>query len=361
MDHERFRRSHGRSGASMRKASSDVSLKAKRQIATATWEFVFEKPEGFRFRAGQHVRMTLINPPETDREGDSRFLSVASTPQDPDLVFAMRMRDTAFKRVLERMPIGGQVRVQILLDVPHGAFALHDDPSKPAVFLVGGIGIVPAFSMIRDALQRGLPHKLFLFCSNRSPEDAPYLAELQKLAEQNPSLNLVATMTGDVGRPTGWAGETGRIDRSMLARRVGDLQTPAYYIAGLPEMASAMRQMLAETGVNEASIQAEEFTGFNLNEMHGGVRPAWKRPLLLAAVGLAVVAAAVLHVGVGLAIFRKGFEEGAGGTPVWYVAIGIVLVLGLIKMRYFVGMHRHGGGRLGRSIHGPSDHAPPSR
>ena len=66
----------------------------------------------------------------------------------------MRMRDTAFKRVLGQMQIKEKVLIEILLEVPHGGFALHDDPSKPAVFLIGGIGIVPAFSMIKDAKER---------------------------------------------------------------------------------------------------------------------------------------------------------------------------------------------------------------
>jgi ferredoxin-NADP reductase len=359
MDHDRYRRSHGHSAASMKKASFDLSLKGKTQIATGTREFDFEKPEGFRFKAGQHLRMTLINPPETDREGDSRFLSVASTPQDPDLMVAMRMRDTAFKRVLERMPIGGRVLVQILLDVPHGAFALHDDPSRAAVFLVGGIGIAPAFSMIKDALQRKLPHRLFLFYSNRTPEDAPYLQELQKLAEQNPSLTLVATMTGDVDRTSACAGETGRIDRSMIAKHVGDLSSPVYYISGLPEMTSAMRTILADSGVGKASIQAEEFTGFNLNEKHGGAAGAWKRPAVLMAIGLPVAAAVVLHAGVGLAIFHNGFDRVSSVKPAWYVLIGILLVLGMIKIRYFAGLHRSGG-RLARLVGGHSGHAPPS-
>jgi ferredoxin-NADP reductase len=351
VDHERYRRMHGRSGPSGKKISFEMSLKGKKQIATGTWEFAFEKPEGFRFKAGQHVRMTLINPSETDREGESRFLSVASTPQEPDLVVAMRMRDTAFKRVLERLPIGAKVLVQMLLDIPHGAFSLDDDPSRAAVFLVGGIGIVPAFSMIKDALQRKLPQRMFLFYSNRTPEDAPYLEELQKLAVQNPSLKLVATMTKNVDQTTSWAGEIGRVSHSMLAKYVEDLRSPTYYISGLPEMVSAMKTMLANSGVSEASIRAEEFAGFNLNELPGDARRTWKRRVLVAAVVLAIAAAVVLHAGVGLAIFRSGFQGISSVKPIWYVVIGVLLVLGLFKIKYFVSAHRTGI-RLGRRFDG---------
>jgi ferredoxin-NADP reductase len=57
----------------MEKMIFEVALKNKKQIAEGTYAFSFEKPKGFHFRAGQHVRMTLINPPETDSEGNSRF------------------------------------------------------------------------------------------------------------------------------------------------------------------------------------------------------------------------------------------------------------------------------------------------
>ncbi|MEP6564280.1 MAG: FAD-dependent oxidoreductase [Mesorhizobium sp.] len=277
MDHEQLRRLHGRSGASMKKVSFEVSLKSKSEIAEASRAFVFDKPDGFRFKAGQHVRMTLIDPPETDRTGDSRFFSLASAPGEADLAIAMRMRDTAFKRVLGRLQIGDKVRIEMLLDGPHGAFALHENASQPAVFLAGGIGIVPALSMIKDALERKLPHQLLLFYSNRRPQDAAYLGELQELAAHNSSFKLVATMTEAALSARSWTGETGRIDHSMLGRHTGDPQVCVYYVSGLPEMVSAMKTMLARSGVRPASIQAEAFTGFDLNTIGRVTGRKWRR------------------------------------------------------------------------------------
>src|SRR5918911_2346698 len=79
-------------------AAFEVALLEKKHIAEGTDAFIFEKPNGFHVRAGQHVRLTLIDPPETDGEGTSRFFSLANSPQEANLVIVMRMRDTAFKR-----------------------------------------------------------------------------------------------------------------------------------------------------------------------------------------------------------------------------------------------------------------------
>ena len=45
-----------------------------------------------------------------------------------------------------------------------------------------------------------------------------------------------------------WQGEMGPINQLMLAKYVEDLQSPIYYVAGLPEMTSAMQKMLKNAG-----------------------------------------------------------------------------------------------------------------
>lgn len=322
MDHERYRHMHGQSMSSMKKASFEIILKDKRQIAEGTMAFIFQKPDEFHFKAGQHVRMTLIDPPETDAEGDSRFLSIASSPQDVDLIFAVRMRDTAFKRILGHMQAGERVLIQILVDVPHGAFALHDDPLKPAVFLIGGIGVVPAYSMIKDAIEKKLPHKLFLFYSNRRPEDASFLDELQNLAKQNPNFKLIATMTEPEKSAKSWQGETGFINRAMLTKYVTDLKSPIYYIAGLPEMASAMKALLINLNIHEDNIQAEEFSGFDLNQMTSAVKPVWKKYVVLVVIAFMIILGIVFHTAVANSLSNAGLG----------VIIGLLLVLVSFKV-----------------------------
>jgi ferredoxin-NADP reductase len=75
-------------------------LKDREEVAKGTMAFQFEKPSGWTFKAGQYLDMTLLDPPETDSEGNVRSFSIASGPHEDTLMVATRMRDTAFKRVL---------------------------------------------------------------------------------------------------------------------------------------------------------------------------------------------------------------------------------------------------------------------
>jgi ferredoxin-NADP reductase len=239
-------------------ASSTLTLRRREEVAERTMAFYFDKPPGFQFKAGQSIDLTLIDPPQSDAEGNIRTFSIASAPKDPELTIATRMRDTAFKRVLASMPIGSPVQ----FEGPMGSFTLHHNAAKPAVFLTGGIGITPFLSIIRDAAAERLPHSLHLFYSNNRPEDAAFLGELQRLANANPAFDFVPTMTNMAASARPWRGLTRLIDREMVTAQLTNLQGPIYYIAGPPAMVAAMRAMLAAAGVDEDDIRTEEFAGY---------------------------------------------------------------------------------------------------
>ena len=235
-----------------------TKLKSRAEIAAGTMSFHFEKPEGFEFKAGQFGDFTLINPSETDAEGNIRGFSLASAPYEGDLMFATRMRDTAFKRVLKTMEIGAEVS----LDAPYGSFTLHNNTRIPAVFLTGGIGVTPVRSIVLQAAHDNLPHKIFLFYSNRRPEDAAFLDELVEAQAKNPNYTFVGTMTEMEKSDQKWEGETGYITKDMLVKYIGDLTLPIYYVAGPAAMVTAMRKTLNEAGVDDDNIRTEEFSGY---------------------------------------------------------------------------------------------------
>jgi ferredoxin-NADP reductase len=168
-----------------------AKLAERHEVAERTIAFQFERPDGWTFKAGQFIDMTLLNPSETDAEGNTRGFSLAGAPHEPTIMVTTRLRDTAFKRVLSSMRLHSDVRIE----GPFGNLTLHNNVARPAVFLAGGIGITPYRSIVMHAARERLPHRIFLFYSNRRPEDAPFLDELQLLEKQNPNYKLIATMT----------------------------------------------------------------------------------------------------------------------------------------------------------------------
>lgn len=235
-----------------------MKLTSRQEVAEQTMAFRFEKPASFTFTPGQAIELTLLNPPESDAEGDSRVFSIASAPDEDFIMVATRLRDTAFKRVLRSLPLGTEVK----MEGPFGDLKLHNDKSRAAVVLTGGIGITPFRSILLSAAKEKRSLPIFLFYANRRPEDAAFLGELQGLEKANPTHKLIACMSQMEHSHRSWQGETGVINAQMLAKYLKGIIAPIHYITGPPTMVKAMHTMLNDAGVDEDNIRIEEFTGY---------------------------------------------------------------------------------------------------
>jgi len=242
-----------------------LKLNSRREVADRTMAFEFDKPAGFTFKAGQFVEIAWVDPPETDAEGNARAFSIASAPHEEHLVFTTRLRDTAFKRVLQKTPIGTPAK----LEGPFGDLTLHNNVSRPAILMAGGIGITPFRSIIRRAAHEKLAHKLFLFYANRQPHDAPFLEELSAIEKENANFIFVPTMTALSRLQRAWTGETGHFSAEMLTRHMKTIASPEffvagpiYYVAGPPAMVNGVRTILNDAGIDDGDIRTEEFGGY---------------------------------------------------------------------------------------------------
>ncbi len=245
-------------GSAKEKAMAEYQMKLvdRMRIARDTMAFRFEPNDAaFEFRAGQHADFAFSQSYAGIEMNDSRTFSLASAPLDKSRVMiAMRMRKTSsFKTALQAAPLGTQFTVSR----PGGSFTLHRDITRAAVLIAGGIGIAPIRSIIQQATLERLPHRLYLFYSNREVEDAAFLEDMEEMTAQNPNLTLIPTLSGR--RTIAWPYEKGHVTREMLKRYVLWLNGPIYYIAGPSGMATGMTELLASSGINDDDVRTEEF------------------------------------------------------------------------------------------------------
>ncbi|MFC5270256.1 ferredoxin--NADP reductase [Adhaeribacter terreus] len=239
-------------------ATYQIRLKSKKEIADGTMAFYFEKPAGFTYKAGQYAEFKLIDPKETDEEGNGRAFSLANAPYQEDIMFATRMRDTAFKRNLKNMETGAE----LTMEGPSGSFTLPNNTKSPVVFLSGGIGITPMHSMLLQAAHDKTEHKLFLFYANNSPKTTAFLDDLLTARKENPNFTFVPSMTKLEGTGEKWEGETGFFREELLKKYLPDLSAPIYFISGPASMVSSIRKTLTDAGIDDDNIRTEEFAGY---------------------------------------------------------------------------------------------------
>jgi ferredoxin-NADP reductase len=228
-------------------------------VAERTAAFTFELVgAAFEFKAGQSCDVTLLTPKYEDAQGSTRAFSIASSPADlPRVMFATRLTGSAFKRSLAEAAMGTEVEI----DGPFGSFTLHQNVKRSAFFLAGGIGITPFHAMIKDAVERSLPHRLGLFYSNRTAAGTAFLKDFEAWAGMAASFQFWPTLTQPEAGET-WPYETGPLDLAFLTRHLVDAAGTIFYLAGPARFVKAMQETLPAAGADPDNIRAEEFAGY---------------------------------------------------------------------------------------------------
>ncbi len=212
------------------------------------------------YTAGQFAFFDIGNV-HNDPKGPIRHFTIASSPTEDFILISTRIRDSPYKKRLDSLQQGTTVKVR----GPEGTFTLHEDYSKPAVFLSGGIGVTPFRSMIKYATDKNLPVRIFMFDSNRNQQNILYKTEFDKCAKSNKNLRIIYTVTEEEKMVEDWEGEKGRIDEAMLKKYLqpADFKDSIFYICGPPAMVKAMQQMLDDNlQIPSERIKIEEFTGY---------------------------------------------------------------------------------------------------
>jgi glycine betaine catabolism B len=223
---------------------------SSRPLTPTTHAIEVEKPKAFAFRPTQFTFLQL----QTEEGMDARPMSLATSPTRPNLEYAVRLSDSAYKRAFAALQPNDEVRVF----GPIGDFVLHE--TRPAVLLAGGIGITPLKGMAECAADKALPIPIRLVYSNRSEDEVVYRNELEVLERQNPRFRVRHTLTRLAGK--GWRGTTGRVDRELLQEAARGLADPIYYVSGTPGMVVGMLQLLRGIGVPDDDIEVEAFRGY---------------------------------------------------------------------------------------------------
>lgn len=212
------------------------------------------------YKAGQFAFFD-IGGVHNDAKGPIRHFTLASSPTEDFTLICTRIRDSPYKKRLASLDVGIKVKVR----GPEGKFVLHEDYTKPAVFLSGGIGVTPFRSMIMYATDKQLPLRIVMFDSNRNEQNILFKTEFDECANRNKNLRIIYTITEEEQGVAGeWKGEKGKIDKAMLTRYMStnELDNSVFYICGPPAMLKAMQNMLRDFQIPDERIKTEEFTGY---------------------------------------------------------------------------------------------------
>ena len=208
--------------------------------------FRFSKPVGYSFTPGQYMLLTLgtADGPQT------KPFTHSQSPHDDYLELTTRLSGSAFKNALEALDPGDEVGIA----GPAGRLALPPEIDVIA-FLVGGVGVTPARSMLRDAWQSGFTWRdAVVFYGNRDPSCMPFAEEFEAMASSGLRLVNVVEHADET-----WTGYRGFVTADIVRENVELHDGRLFCVSGPPVMVTAMERVLDELGVEPERRLVERF------------------------------------------------------------------------------------------------------
>jgi ferredoxin-NADP reductase len=219
--------------------------------ATLFLDFGPERPE---YRAGQFLNIDPHQFPALRRLGaylqehkgrkePARSYSLASAPHESLVAITVKDEDyipgfTRYPPLLSPYLVHGHLsgtRMRVLGFM--GPYVLPDDIEERTdhlVHIVAGSGAVPNFSIIKDALHRGLKPRHTLLCSNKTWGDILYRDTFEALARAHPDKQrVVHTLTRETDESRFSPGvRKGRINQALLEELIPERASCLIYVCG---------------------------------------------------------------------------------------------------------------------------------
>jgi len=211
------------------------------------------EPETISFAAGRYIQVE--SRAYDGREGVTRAYSLASPPHENKRVEIMVRKvpnGACSVWIFDHVKEGDE----IMLSGPFGEFGLSD-AKRPAVFIAGGSGMAPFWSMLRHMQKTNAARPVTYFFGARTQRDLFLVDALRALQRQNGWLTFVPALS-DEPADSDWSGERGLIT-DVVARHFPDTSDHEAYLCGAPGMIDASVKILARGGMPLDRIYYDKF------------------------------------------------------------------------------------------------------
>jgi len=216
----------------------------KKELTHDVFELILEKPEGFRFKAGQFVTAKIEdqNPP------CFRGYSIASSPKNKDIELCIKtIKGGRGSNWLNSLKKGDELS----FIGPNGEFTLQNT-NKDNIFVATGTGIAPFKAMIEEHLEN-YKNKMHLIWGLRYVENICYKELLEDLAKKHSHFTFDLTLS----KPdNSWQGKSGRVTKILQNY---DIKNQEVYICGLKDMITSVEKILKEKGLPINQIHFEKY------------------------------------------------------------------------------------------------------
>jgi len=231
-----------------------VTLTERIARTASIQSFRFSAKEKINFVAGQFMQV-IFDENNRDNKGLNKYLSFSSSPTKDYIEFTKRISASDFSHKLTELKIGDEV----LIKVPLGA-CTFDGSYKKIAFLIGGIGITPAISIIEYIVDKHLDTDVELFYSNRSDDDIAFRRDLDTWQKENRNIKVTYLVSDCPSKDNRCL--FGHIDKKLICEKAHCVDERVFFIFGPPRMVESLKATCVELGCAADKVKTESFLGY---------------------------------------------------------------------------------------------------
>lgn len=212
-----------------------------------------DEPETIDFVAGQYVQ--LESEEYKGRDAVMRAYSISSPPSDKahiELIIRKVPNGIMTTWIFDHLQEGQGIH----LSGPYGEFC-RTETDAPMIFVAGGSGMAPIWSMIQDMIEKGIERPTTYFFGALTQKDLFYVDELKRLEEKHPWFTFVPALSNEP-EDSDWTGERGLIT-DVVAKYYPDVSAHEGYLCGSPGMIDACVAVLTNGKMPQGCIFYDKF------------------------------------------------------------------------------------------------------
>ena len=203
------------------------------------------KPDNMTWRAGSYAKITLpsttFGGEKNDNKGEqtSRWLSIASSPEDNEIIILTHNSGSPYKKALTSLPAGSKVEMSWL----ESSLSVTDG-NEPLVCFASDVGI----SAIRPIVRQWAGKRPII------------LYHLDKgVTVFDKELSELANKTADMAYETNANLAQSQEHVAQVINKYGN--QAQYLLAGQPDDVKVMKKFLKDKGIDSKNVQSSTFRG----------------------------------------------------------------------------------------------------
>ena len=221
--------------------------KIKQETPNVRSVFLKPKDTGIDFKPGQFAFLTFTK--SKVHKEEHPFTISAMPDKSGDLSFSIK-ESGDFTRTLSDLRVGDRA----IINGPYGTFSNYD-MKGPFIFIIGGIGITPAISMIKYMAAQKSKDRVILLYANRTQKDIAFFDDLELIQNSSDFLRVVHVLSEERTNIYKY----GIISKELLESELDYISFYKYFICGPAPMMRSIKNTLLKLGARSENIFTEEF------------------------------------------------------------------------------------------------------